>query len=308
MRDAFASEITALAAADERIVLVVGDIGMHLWDEFRARFPARFYNAGIAEQNMISLAAGLALAGLRPVVYTIASFAVTRCLEQIRVDLCYHNLPVVVVGVGAGLSYAALGPTHHACEDLAMLRCLPNLTIVCPCDPLETRLALRAALKEAGPVYLRLGKRGEPCLADPFVSRDFEIGKPNLLRIGIGKVCFLAVGPIAALAVTVTENLWKRSITSTVLHCHTVKPLHEETLREAFECYPLVVTLEEHSLLGGFGSAVAEWLADHPHPARLLRFGTPDAFPGCVGNREQALAACGLTAEKIAERILEALP
>lgn len=164
MRNAFVSTITELAAQDERVVVIANDIGFSLWDDFRARFPKRWYNAGIAEQNMMSMAAGMASAGLRPFVYAIASFGVYRCLEQIRADVCYHNLPVVIVGVGAGLSYAALGPTHHALEDIACLRAMPNMTIVCPCDPVETRLATRAALSQPVPVYLRLGKNGEPTL------------------------------------------------------------------------------------------------------------------------------------------------
>src|SRR5262249_33705790 len=162
MRNAFASEITALAAQDERIVLLSGDIGNKLFDEFKARFPGRFLNCGVAEANMISMAAGLAMCGLRPVTYTIASFTTVRCLEQIRIDACYHHQPIVIAGVGAGLAYAANGGTHHSCEDIALLRALPGMTVVCPGDPVEVRLALRAALQEPGPVYLRLGKKGEP--------------------------------------------------------------------------------------------------------------------------------------------------
>ena len=150
MRNAFATEITALAAADERVVLLAGDIGNRLFDAFKARQPERFFNCGVAEANMTSVAAGMAMCGLRPVTYTITPFVTTRCLEQIRVDLCYHRLPVVIVGVGAGLSYASLGATHHACEDIALLRALPEMEVVCPADPMEVRLALRAALRRDG--------------------------------------------------------------------------------------------------------------------------------------------------------------
>lgn len=300
MRDAFAAEITALAAADERIVLLVGDIGFRLWDEFREWFAGRFYNCGIAEQNMISVAAGLALAGMRPVVYTIASFATTRCLEQIRVDLCYHNLPVVIVGVGGGLSYAALGPTHHACEDIAMLRCLPNMTIVCPCDPIETKMALRASLAEPGPVYMRLGKRGEaelPC------DKYFTIGKFRMMLQHPAihqRVCILVTGPIAAVAVNVFWLLADQGVSAAVVSAHTVKPLDAEWL-EAVD-FELLVTIEEHSLIGGLSDSVNDCTSK-----RLLSFGTPDTFMHNVGNREQALEHCGLTAEKIAAKIMEAL-
>src|ERR1700722_8982499 len=164
MRNAFASEMAALADKDERVVLLMGDIGNRLFNDFRAAHPRRFFNCGVAEANMTSMAAGMAACGLRPFTYTITPFATTRCLEQIRVDICYHHLPVVVVGVGAGLSYASLGGTHHACEEVAMLRALPDMTIVCPGDPLEVRLALRAALDWNRPLYLRLGKKGEPAV------------------------------------------------------------------------------------------------------------------------------------------------
>src|SRR5262245_37500104 len=162
MRNAFAAEVTALAGQDERVVLLMGDIGNRLFNDFRDRHPERFFNCGIAEANMTGMAAGMAACGLRPVTYTIAPFVTTRCLEQVRVDVCYHRLPVTIVGVGAGLSYASLGATHQACEDIAFLRALPGMTVVCPADPLEVRLALRAALRHPGPVYLRLGKKGEP--------------------------------------------------------------------------------------------------------------------------------------------------
>src|SRR5262249_51467724 len=159
MRNAFGSEITALADADPRLILLSGDIGNRLVGAFQGRHPDRFYNCGVAEANMIGVAAGLGLSGLRPVAYTITPFITTRCLEQIRVDVCYHDVPVVIVGVGAGLAYASLGPTHHSCEDIAFLRSLPNMAVVCPGDPVEVRLALKASIatRESG-TYIRLGK------------------------------------------------------------------------------------------------------------------------------------------------------
>src|SRR5690349_225696 len=156
MRNAFAAEVTALGAEDKRIVLLSGDIGNRLFDNYKSKCGERFFNVGVAEANMISMAAGMAMTGLRPVVYTINSFVTARCYEQIRVDLCYHNVPVVVVGVGAGLGYASLGATHHSCEDIATLRVLPNMTVVCPGDAVEVKLALRAAVRERGPVFIRL--------------------------------------------------------------------------------------------------------------------------------------------------------
>ncbi len=304
MRDAFAASITELAAIDERVCLLVGDLGNHLWDTFRERFPSRWYNCGIAEQNMVSVAAGIALAGLRPFVYSIASFAVFRCFEQIRVDVCYHNLSVVIVGVGAGLSYAKLGPTHHACEDIAVMRALPGMTVVSPCDPVETGLAVPAAVGVNGPVYLRLGKNGEPTLHS---DASFDIGKFRMLRFRGWEysrkyVCILASGPIAAVACDVQRILTEQGIGCTVISVHTVKPLDETWLRNCLESFDLFVTVEEHSLIGGLASAVMEHV-----DGKLIAFGTDDAFLHNVGGREEALEACVLTAEKIAGKIMEVL-
>ena len=159
MRNAFADEITNLAKKDKKIVLLSGDIGNRLFDKFRTRFPERFYNCGFAEACMTGVASGIAHLGLSPITYTIATFNTVRCLEQIKLDICYPNLPVVIVGTGAGLSYASLGATHHSLEDIAFLRVIPNLKILCPSDPEEVRKLLKDALKMKGPVYLRLGKK-----------------------------------------------------------------------------------------------------------------------------------------------------
>ena len=161
MRNAFAKELVKLASFDQRIILLSGDIGNRLFDTFKEKFKKRFYNCGIAEANMMSLASGLAMCNLRPITYTITPFNTTRCLEQIRNDVCYHNVPVIIVGIGAGLSYSRLGGSHHACEDISFLRTIPNMKVICPADALELRALLREALKEMGPVYLRIGKKGE---------------------------------------------------------------------------------------------------------------------------------------------------
>ena len=161
MRNAFAVEVTKLGLEDPRIVLLTGDIGNKLFDQFKDKNEGCFFNCGIAEANMMGVAAGLALSGLRPIIYTITPFTTTRCYEQIRVDACYHNVPVIIVGTGSGLSYAELGPTHHSCEDLAIMRVLPNMTVLAPADEVELRQCLRTALKLKGPVYIRIGKKGE---------------------------------------------------------------------------------------------------------------------------------------------------
>ncbi|MCF7837923.1 MAG: transketolase [Candidatus Marinimicrobia bacterium] len=301
MRNAFAAELTRLAQADDRIVLLSGDIGNRLFDPFKAACPARFRNCGVAEANMIGVGAGLALSGLRPVAYTITPFLTTRCLEQIKLDVCYHAAPLVIVAVGAGLSYANLGPTHHSFEDLAILRTLPGLAIVCPADPLETAAALRAALAHPGPVYLRLGKKGEPAVYE--APPDFAIGRAITLREGADGV-ILCCGTLMPNALAAAELLAGRGLAVGVINMHTVKPLDTDCLGRVFADARWVVTLEEHGLIGGFGGAVAEWLADQvPYPARLLRCGIPDRFIHEAGDQTYARQKAGLDPAGLAERI-----
>jgi transketolase len=306
MRNNFADEITKLAQADKRVVLLSGDIGNKLFDGFKAKAPDRFLNCGVAEANMMGMAAGLAMSGMRPVVYTIAPFTTTRVMEQIRVDVCYHDVPVVIVGVGSGLGYASLGATHHSCEDMAMLRTLPNMSVLAPADPLEVRGVLRAALRHSGPSYIRMGKKGEPVLHREVPN--IEIGRGVTVRDGVD-VCLLSVGVMLPVVLEAAEGLAKRGITARVVSVVSVKPLDEALLRDVFQCFPLVASIEEHSLIGGFGAALAEWTADHgPVPARLLRFGTKDRFPHEAGETEHARERDGLTAHNIVERITQALP
>jgi transketolase len=306
MRNNFADEITQLATSDKRIVLLSGDIGNKLFDGFKAKAPDRFFNCGVAEANMMGMAAGLAMSGMRPVVYTIAPFTTTRVMEQIRVDVCYHEVPVVIVGVGSGLGYASLGATHHSCEDMAMLRSLPGMSVLAPADPLEVRGVLRAALRHSGPSYIRMGKKGEPNVHRDIP--DIGIGRGVTVRDGVD-VCLLAVGVMLPAALEAADGLAKRGITARVVSVVSVKPLDETLLRDAFARFPLVATVEEHSLIGGFGAALAEWSVDHgPVQARLLRFGTKDRFPHEAGETEHARERDGLTAHNMIERITQALP
>jgi transketolase len=302
MRNAFAAEITDLAMADPRVVLLSGDIGNRLFDKFRDRCPGRFFNCGVAEANMIGVGAGMAMNGLKPVAYTITPFITTRCLEQIRVDICYHDVPVTVVGVGAGLAYASLGPTHHSCEDIALLRALPNMAVVCPGDPLEVRLALRDSIvNRSSGTYIRLGKKGEEVIhaAPP----EFEIGKAITIRPG-RDVCLLSTGNMLSEAMATADLLARTGRTAQVASFHTVKPLDTDYLRQVFRGFALVATMEEHSRLGGFGAAVAEWLSDQPlQRASLLRFGTEDKFLHESGEQEHARHHFGLTAQQMAEAI-----
>jgi transketolase len=306
MRNAFADELTKLGDDDPRVVMLSGDIGNKLFDAFKDRHPNRFFNCGVAEANMTGLAAGLAMNGLRPVTYTITPFVTTRCLEQIRTDVCYHNVPVTIVAVGAGLAYAGLGPTHHACEDIAFLRALPNMVVICPGDAWEVRAALRAVMKDDRPAYIRMGKKGEPKVHKGPIG-DFQVGKAITIVDG-RDVCLLSTGNMLPEVVDVGKRLGEHGISAAVVSFHTVKPLDKACLSDALKRFKLVVTVEEHSLIGGFGAAVAEWAVDTGADTRkLLRVGTPDKFFKESGEQEHAREQLGLSAHQIADRVIARL-
>jgi transketolase len=305
MRNAFATTVTELSDAYPELVLLVGDIGNRLFDRFKEKHPRRFINCGVAEANMTGVAAGLAGSGLRPITYTITPFNTVRCLEQIRLDICYPNLPVIVVGTGSGLSYADLGATHHSMEDIAVLRTLPNMHIVCPADPIEVRLAVTDALRLARPTYIRLGKKGEPTVhaSDP----EFQIGRGITIRDG-STVAVLSVGNMLELASRCADQLHHAGVSTRVVSLHTVKPLDDILLTTLFSEYELLVVLEEHGLIGGAGSAVLEWgnsrqVALH----KLLRIGGPDRFLFACGDQHEARAILGLTPQEVSRQILDRL-
>jgi transketolase len=306
MRNAFADELTKLGDQDSRVVMLSGDIGNRLFDKFKAKHPARFFNCGVAEANMMGVAAGMAMNGLRPVAYTITPFITTRCLEQIRTDVCYHEAPVTIVAVGAGLAYSGLGPTHHACEDISFLRSIPNMVVICPGDAFEVRAGLQASMKQDRPVYIRMGKKGEPVVHKGPIA-NFQIGKA--LTVSEGKdICLLSTGNMLPEVIEAAHMLGEKGISAQVVSFHTVKPLDEAFLKDAFGRFKLVATIEEHSLIGGFGAAVAEWLTDSKTSNQnFIRFGTPDAFFKKSGEQEYAREMLGLSAHQIAEKILHAL-
>jgi transketolase len=305
LRNAFAKLLVEFAQRDDRIVLLSGDIGNRLFDNFKATCPARFFNCGVAEANMLGVAAGMAMSGLRPVCYTIAPFITYRCFEQIRLDICYHGAPVVIVGGGAGLAYASLGPTHHSCEDLGTLRLLPGLAVVAPADAWELGGALTAALQYPDPVYIRIGKKGEPVVhtAEP----DFVIGKAIVVRDG-ADVCLLSTGTIMPVVLEAAELLAASNISAQVVSFHTIKPLDDQLLSAVSSEFSVIATIEEHSVLGGLGGSVAEWMADHPTgAARLVRLGTADEFLHETCTQQEARDHFQLTSHAIADRVRKSL-
>ena len=256
MRNSFANAFYELAKNDGRIYLVVADITAAAGvASFQKESPERFLNVGVAEQMMIGMCAGLALRGCIPFAYTIATFTIYRPFEQVRVDCCYQNLPVKLVGVGGGVNYSTLGSTHHASEDVAIMSALPNMTVLAPCDPAEAAVVTKACVeKVSGPVYLRLGKAGEPDLtskADPL-----EFGKLRFIRPG-NDVCLLSYGPITKMAFDVAERIEKKTGKSVaIVSVHSLKPLDETGVAQILARFPVVAVIEEHAPYGGLGPNV----------------------------------------------------
>ncbi len=299
---AFIDGLCHLAERDKRVWLLTGDLGFSVLEGFAARFPARFVNVGVAEQNMIGVAAGLCLAGKVVFVYSIANFPVLRCLEQIRNDVCYHALNVRVVAVGGGFAYGAHGYTHHVTEDLAVMRALPGMTVVAPGDSIEARLTAMALEGLDGPCYVRLQKGSEAPvhMAEP----AFAIGRAICVRDG-GDVTLASTGGMLTTALSVAALLSGDGISARVLSIHTVKPIDADALRCAADETRLLATIEEHSLTGGLYSATVETLGPEGHP--VLGFGLPERPLTCSGSRAFLLDLAELSPEAIAAAVGERL-
>jgi transketolase len=305
MRTTFIRTLTEEAANDSRITLLVGDLGFGVVVDFANRFPRQFLNAGVAEQNMTGIAAGMALAGKVVFTYSIANFPTLRCIEQIRNDVCYHNADVVVVAVGGGYSYGALGMTHHATEDLGVLRMLPRMTVLAPGDPIEAAAATRAVAAGIGPVYLRLGRDKEPIVHKNPIT--WQIGRAITVRQG-NDVTLIVTGAMLASVVEAADLLARDGIAAQVLSMHTLKPLDVEAVIAAARGTGRIVTIEEHSIFGGLGSAVAETLAEAGIPGvRFRRFGLPSEFLKVVGDQDYLRKVQGLDVPSLSRRVKDFL-
>ena len=300
MRTAFIKTLCELAEQDERIWLLCGDLGYSVLEGFSGRFPNRFVNVGVAEQNMTGIAAGLALSGKVVFIYSIANFPVMRCLEQIRNDVCYHNLNVKIVTVGGGLTYGSLGYTHHGVEDIAVMRVLPNMTVIAPGDPVEARLATQAILNTPGPCYLRLGKAGEPVVHQ--IEPEFQVGKAISLQLG-SDLTLISTGGMLQSVVLAAEKLASQGYSVQVLSMPTVYPLDEHSIVQAAKQTGKIITVEEHGL-GGLGSAVAEVLAlgGIPVKFRLLRL-QREAMK-VAGSQTVLRSSQGLSIERIVDEAI----
>jgi transketolase len=302
MRQTALTSVHELAKRNKRVLFIGSDLGKGVLDAMKKEMPERFYMEGVSEANIVGMAAGLAMDGYMPYVNTIATFLTRRCFEQIAIDVCLHRLPVRLIGNGGGLVYAPLGPTHMATDDIAILRALPHMTIIAPADPLEMRRLMALTADWPDPLYVRVGRGGEPVVTPE--GDAVAIGRARRLRPH-GRVCFLTTGIAAFHALGAADRLAKHDIEAGVLHFPTVKPLDVESLTAVADDVDLLVSVEEHSRIGGFGSAVAEALVDAGLDARLLRCGLPDEFPMGYGSQAHLLAKSNLDAEGLARSVIE---
>jgi transketolase len=302
MRERCLKTITQLAREDDRVVFIGSDLGVGTMADFKAEFPDRFFMEGVAEQNLVGLAAGMAMEGRIVYLNTIATFLTRRCFEQVAVDLCMHNADVRLIANGGGVVYAPLGPTHLAIEDLAILRALPNMTILAPADAEEMARAVRATLHHRGPVYIRVAKGHDPIVTNE--AGPFRIGRAVPMRDGHDAL-LVTTGIGLQLGLAAADRLTANGIDSTVLHLPTVKPLDTEALACAAERVPIIVTVEEHSVVGGLGGAVAEFLAESDLLAgrKFRRVGLPDAFPAGYGDQVGMMERSGISSDAIAELV-----
>lgn len=306
MRTAFIKTLIECARRDEQIILMTGDLGFMALEDFQREFGNRFINAGVAEQNMVGMAAGIAMSGKKVFVYSIIPFVTMRCLEQIRNDICYHNLDVKIVGVGTGYSYSNQGATHHAVEDIGVLRSLPNLKIISPGDPIEVEGATKAMVADSGPIYMRLGKRGEPVFHSPAVAEHFSIGKAIPIMNG-SDATVITTGSILINAVAACRELEKQGMSIALLSMPTIKPIDKEAIERAARNTKAIVTVEEHNYIGGLGSAIAEVLAEIPYQTRFRRLGIKDFFVHRIGSHDYLREKAGLSAESIERAVKELL-
>jgi transketolase len=306
MRNRFADTFYELGKTDPRLCVVVADISpAGSIAKFRNEFPDRFINTGVAEQIMIGMVAGMAQRGLRPFAYTIATFTLYRPFEMVRDDLCYQNLPVTIVGIGGGVTYSTLGATHHAQEDVSIACSLPNMSVIAPCDPAEVEAATRwCATQDIGPVYLRLGKAGEPDFTSK-LSEGFTFGKLRFLRRG-SDVCVLTYGSIMKMAAEVADRLQAQGKSVSLVSAHTLKPLDEAGIAQILATHSEVVVIEEMSPQGSLGLKVKALAYEGGANCRVKCFSLRDEFIHVYGSHEDVLAAHGLTAENIFASVAQA--
>ena len=307
MRKTCLDWVYKLAKQDPRVIFIGSDLSPGLLDEMKQEMPERWFMEGIAEQNVVGMAAGMALEGFIPYANTIATFFTRRSYEQVAIDCCLHNVPVRLVSNGGGLVYAPLGPTHLAIEDIAIMRALPNMTVVACCDAEEMKRLMDASLAWKGPIYIRLAKGGDPIISRP--ENGFEIGKAISMRKSVesSPVVLMTTGVMTTNALKAAEILQANGIDISVLHFHTIKPLDNAAVVEHARSARLVVTVEEGIAIGGFGSAITDVLVDElgPDMPHMKRIALPDSFCKNYGVQNDLFDIYGLSPKKIAKTVLD---
>lgn len=306
MRTAFINKLTEMARKDKDIYLITGDLGFSVFEKFQEEFPDKFINVGIAESAMIGIAAGLAINGKKVYVYSIIPFVTMRCFEQIRVDLCYQNLNVNLVGVGGGLSYGQQGATHHSIEDIAIMRSLPNMKVICPGDPFEAENTIEQVLNLKGPTFTRLNKNGEPRLYNE-KSINFKIG--NVIKIFEGdEISIIATGNMLQQSIDIAKKLKNDGYSVNLISMHTIKPIDKKAIRECIDKTNYIFTIEEHSVIGGLGSAVSEVITENMSKLVIFKsFGIPDVYACCSGSRNYFRKKYHIDTESIYNYIIKIL-
>ena len=305
MRNAFVRALEEFVTPNT--ILITGDLGFGVLNNFYKKYPKQFINAGVAEQNLTGIAAGLALEGKKVITYSIANFNTLRALEQIRNDVAYHELNVTIVSVGGGLAYGQLGISHHATEDITIMRSIPNMKVFAPGDTREayeiTKLILQ---KDFGPVYLRIGRAGEATLHSDESIKNLEIGKPLLLKEDLTKnIALVATGGMLEVAKNVSELLSEIGEKSALMSFHTLKPVDKQIVSNIFQTYKFVFSFEEHTICGGFGSLLLESLIGKSkiNLERFYAFALPSEFTFVVGDQNYLRDYYGISANKIIEKI-----
>lgn len=304
MRTTFIKTLTKMAREDEKIMCVIGDTGFSVFEEFEKEFGERFLNVGIAEQNFVSIGAGLAAMGMKPYIYNVVSFMTLRAAEQIMLDVCYQENPVVLVGVGGGLAYATAGPTHHAFQDIAMMSAIPNMTVICPGDPIEMKSIMQKSKDYNRPLYIRIGRSVDPVVhMNPI---DFEIGKAIKMYEGTEATIFVT-GVMLQEAVKVRELLYKEGLSIALYSMPSVKPIDKNIIKERAALKKPIFTIEEHSIIGGLGDAVGRVLCENmmTSPVYFHKFGIDDQFAPVTGSRDYLRDLFGISANKITKKILK---
>lgn len=304
MRTAFLETLVGLMRRHEDIITLTADMGFSVFEHIQKEFPTRFINTGVTEQSTVGIATGLALSGFKVYFYAQAPFVTMRCFEQIRLDVVYNHVDVKIIGVAAGFSSNQLGVSHFALEDVGLMRLLPNMTIFTPGDPIEAEWATKAAYDINGPVYIRITKTGSPV-----IHKSQQLSRPeNGIKIkNGGRFTLLVSGSLLPMALDIVEVLSKKNVEGTLISLPVVKPINKKIILEAAKKTGKVFTLEEHSIIGGLGSAVAEIIAESGMRVKFYRFGSPDKFTSITGSVQYLLEYNGLSVQQIVKKILNLL-